>query len=331
MHGKLGVSPIRTLIAASALSLTLGLVGCSSTTGAALPGSIGGPGGAGSSTAMSNAGAQVPIGAGSPVAVVTSTDVWGSVAAAVGGRFAKVTSLVTDPAADPHSFEASAPNQLALSKATVIIRNGGGYDDFMQRMIESSHPKAAVLDAVEISGYRGVNGELNEHVWYDFRAVVKVAQQIRIALSAADPADAAEFGRNGDAFIAKVTALQQKEAALKSTSNGAAVAITEAVPLYLLQAAGLVNATPPEFSEAVEGENDAPASVVAATLALFTGKKVKALVYNEQTTGPQTEQVLAAAKANGVAIVPVTETLPPGTDYLGWMNANVDALSAALR
>lgn len=331
MHAKLGVSPIRALVAASVLSLTLGLVGCSSSTGAVLPGSVGGAGTAGSGTATSNAEPPVSSGAGSSVAVVASTDVWGSVAAAVGGKFVKVTSLVTDPAADPHSYEASAPNLLAVSKATVIIRNGGGYDDFLQRMIESSHPKATVLDAVEISGYRSVNGELNEHVWYDLPTVAKVAQQIRIALSAADPADAAEFGKNGDAFTAKLTALQHKEAALKSTSGGAAVAITEAVPLYLLQAAGLVNATPPAFSEAVESENDAPASVVAATLALFTGKKVKALVYNEQTTGPQTEQVLAAAKANDVAIVPVTETLPPGSDYLGWMNANVDALSAALR
>ncbi|MGN9763256.1 metal ABC transporter solute-binding protein, Zn/Mn family, partial [Streptomyces sp. SD31] len=66
------------------------------------------------------------------------------------------------------------------------------------------------------------------------------------------------------------------------------------------------------------------------TLALFTGKKVNALVYNEQTSGPQTEKVQQAAKAAAIPVVPVTETLPKGEDYLGWMTANVDALANAL-
>jgi zinc/manganese transport system substrate-binding protein len=57
---------------------------------------------------------------------------------------------------------------------------------------------------------------------------------------------------------------------------------------------------------------------------------VRALVYNEQTSGPETEQVLAAAQSAGVPVVPVTETLPEGEDYLGWMGANLDAVVAAL-
>ena len=59
-------------------------------------------------------------------------------------------------------------------------------------------------------------------------------------------------------------------------------------------------------------------------------KQVKALVYNEQTTGPETEQVLSAAESAGVAVVPVTETLPEGEDYVSWMQSNIDAVSAAL-
>ena len=54
------------------------------------------------------------------------------------------------------------------------------------------------------------------------------------------------------------------------------------------------------------------------------------LVYNEQTSGPQTEQVVDAAKADGIPAVPVTETLPDGQDYLSWMQANIRALSQAL-
>ena len=102
------------------------------------------------------------------------------------------------------------------------------------------------------------------------------------------------------------------------------------MPLYLLEACGLVNKTPDEFSEAIEEGTDVPASVLQETLGLFTGKQVKALAYNEQTAGPETEKVLQAAKDNKVGVVPVTETLPAGKDYLTWMSGNLDAIKTAL-
>ena len=57
---------------------------------------------------------------------------------------------------------------------------------------------------------------------------------------------------------------------------------------------------------------------------------MKLLAYNQQTTGPQTEAVLAAAKRNNVPVVPVTETLPIDQTYLSWMQANLRAVSTAL-
>jgi zinc/manganese transport system substrate-binding protein len=263
------------------------------------------------------------------VAVVASTDVWGSIVSAIGGDKVTVTSIISDPSADPHSYEASAQNQLAISKAQVIVENGGGYDDFVDKMISSAGAKATVLNAVKISGYPA-SSDLNEHVWYDLPTVQQVAQGIETALAAADPAASDTFAANTNTFVAKVGALEQQEAAIKAKSAGVGVAITEPLPLYMLTAAGLVDKTPAAFSAAIESNNDAPAEVVAQTLALFTGKQVKALVYNAQTTGPQTDQVLAAAKANGIAVVPVTETLPTGLDYLGWMGANLDAIAKAV-
>ncbi|MFF8789400.1 hypothetical protein [Streptomyces sp. NPDC015125] len=53
------------------------------------------------------------------------------------------------------------------------------------------------------------------------------------------------------------------------------------------------------------------------------------LVYNQQTSGPETEQVKKAAEDHGIPVVPVTETLPRGQDYLSWMTANVAALKQA--
>ncbi len=304
------------LIAGTCLVL---LTGCGGSSGS----------GDGSGSADNDA-AQSPA-ASSVIPVVASTNVYGDLVERIGGGKVQVTSIISDPDQDPHSYEANTQNQLALSKAKVVIENGGGYDDFVDRMLKSGDSSAEVINAVKVSGKTApAGGELNEHVWYDFPTVAKLADRIAAALAKADPADAATFTENAKDFEDKLKPLEQKEARIKADHGGEQVAITEPVPLYMLQAAGLKNATPEEFSEAIEEGDDVSARTLQETLALFTGKKVKALVYNEQTSGPQTEKAEQAAKAAGIPVVPVTETLPHGKDYLGWMTANVDALASAL-
>ncbi|MEU1003942.1 metal ABC transporter solute-binding protein, Zn/Mn family [Streptomyces tibetensis] len=266
------------------------------------------------------------------VAVVASTNVWGDIAQRIGGDRVDVTSVISDPDQDPHSYEADPQNQLALSKAKVVVENGGGYDDFVDHMLKGGHNDSAeVINAVEVSGKTAPKGgELNEHVWYDFPTVAKVADRISAALAKADPSGATTFTKNAAAFKAKLAPLEAREARIKKAHGGAGIAITEPVPLYMTEASGLVNRTPAQFSEAIEEGDDVSPRVLQESLALFSDKKVKALVYNEQTSGPQTEKAEAAAKAAGIPVVPVTETLPKGKDYLGWMTSNLDALASAL-
>jgi len=263
--------------------------------------------------------------------VVASTNVWGDVVSAVGGDRVTVDSLIDDPSADPHSFEANPRTQLAISRADVLVENGGGYDDFMTTLRENSHTSAAVVDAVDVSGKKAAaGGELNEHVWYDFPTVKKVADRIESALAKADPGGADTFRANNQAFQGKLDALISTAAGDRAAVAGAGIAITEPVPLYLTEAVGAVNKTPAEFSEAIEEGDDVSPAVLQETLDLFTGGQVEALVYNEQTSGAETEQVLKAARENGIAVVPVTETLPAGKDYLSWMQADLDAVVGAL-
>ena len=261
--------------------------------------------------------------------VVASTDVYGAVASAVGGDTAAVTSLIRSADADPHEYEPTPADTLAVSRATVFVANGGGYDDFATKLYDAASNKPVNVVVTALSGFETDAPDFNEHVWYDLPTVKKLADYLATALGAADQPNANRYRDNAKKFDAQVDALMAKVAAIKAKHAGTKVAITEPVPGYLLDAAGLVVVTPPEFSEAVEEGTDPPAAVVTANNATFAEAKV--LVENAQTTGPTTTQAEQAAAANRVPVVKVTETLPDGvTDYVVWMSGQVDALAAAL-
>ncbi|MFF8610463.1 metal ABC transporter solute-binding protein, Zn/Mn family [Streptomyces sp. NPDC015346] len=289
--------------------------------------------GCGGVTAVETGGAAGTVeAAGTVVPVVASTNVYGDIVERIGGDRVRVDSIISDPAQDPHSYEASSRTQLALSKAKVIVENGGGYDDFVDRMRAAArNTSAEVVDVVEVSGKDpDADEDFNEHLWYDFPTMGRLADRIAGALAEAAPEDADAFRRNAGAFKDELTSLQRDTARIEADHAGAAVAVTEPVPLYLTEACGLRNSTPADFSQAVEeGEEVSPRSL-RTTLALFTDRKVEALVYNEQTSGPQTEKVRQAAEDNAIPVVPVTETLPEGEDYIGWMSATIDSLGNAL-
>jgi zinc/manganese transport system substrate-binding protein len=278
------------------------------------------------------AAADAPAGDAKPV-VVTSTNVYGAVARAVGGDLVTVRALIDNPEADPHSYESTPADAAAVAGAAVVVANGGGYDDFVPELVEASGGRPTVIDVVALSGLQSPGAtEFNEHVWYSLPTVQKLAGQLATDLGAADPADAGTYAANARAFSGRVDGLVADTAAIGAAHRGARVAVTEPVPGYLLQAAGLTDATPAGFTEAIEEDTDPPAAALAGALALFgPPQPVAALVLNAQTTTPTTDQVRAAAQTGGVPVVEVTETLPPGaTDYVDWMGAQIDALAAAL-
>jgi zinc/manganese transport system substrate-binding protein len=265
------------------------------------------------------------------VHVVTSTNVYGSIVESVGGDRVDVTSIVSDPSRDPHSVEPSARVQLALARADVVVENGGGYDDYVDTLLAgTTNTGATVINATAVSGY-DTSGTFNEHVFYDVPTMIAVVHKVEMGLAAHDPGSATVFDNNATTLIARLRALQSRIDAVASTWRGTGVAITEPVPLYLLNALGLENLTPPEFSEAIEDERDVPPLTLQQTLALFADGKVRVLVYNEQTESAQTEHVKAAAIAAGVPVVGVTETLSNANgEYVQWLTAEVDAIEEAL-
>ena len=183
--------------------------------------------------------------------VVASTDVYGAVASAVGGDTAAVTSLIRSADADPHEYEPTPADTLAVSRATVFVANGGGYDDFATKLYDAASNKPVSVVVTALSGFETDAPDFNEHVWYDLPTVKKLADYLATSLGAADQPNANRYRDNAKKFDAQVDGLMTKVAAIKAKHAGVKVAITEPVPGYLLDAAGLVVVTPPEFSEAV--------------------------------------------------------------------------------
>lgn len=262
--------------------------------------------------------------------VVASTDVWGSVAQAVAGDHAKVTSIINSASADPHSFEASPANAAEIADASLVVYNGGGYDHWADDVL-ASHPGVPSVNAYSLlQAPTGSPQPANEHVFYDLDTAKAVATKIADRLAQDDPQHAADYKSNAETFNRGADSIAQTESAIRTTHPGAAVVATEPVAHYLLVAAGLTDKTPAGFAGAVEQDTDPAPVDVAAMLDLIKARQVAAVVFNEQTVTEVTKQVQAAARNAGVPIVAVTETLPAGSDYLRWQRDTADRLTAAL-
>ncbi|WP_327094324.1 zinc ABC transporter substrate-binding protein [Nocardia vinacea] len=257
--------------------------------------------------------------------VVASTNVWGNIAATIAGPDASVTALITDPAADPHSHETSAVESAKISDADLVVFNGGGYDEFIEKAIQGKDKRT--VDAFES---RADKSDENEHVFYDIGTVSTVADRIASTLGEIDSAHAAAYTDRAAAFKSQLTAITAIATKIAGEHPKTPVLQTEPLAHYLLVAAGTQDLTPHEFQEAIEQETDPAPAAVAATQDLLTGKKVRALIYNIQTEDKITKDLRALAQSNGLPIVEVTETLPDGVDYIQWQTKNAQALAAAL-
>ncbi len=267
-----------------------------------------------------------------PGSVVASTDVWGSVAQAVAGQHLPVKSLVTSAAADPHSFEVSPADAAALTDAKLVVYNGGGYDHWVDDVL-AGHPDVPSVDAYSLldAAALGEPKPANEHVFYNIGTAKAVAATIADRLSSTDPANAADYRANAEAFARSADAIAATEHGIGAAHPSASVVATEPVAHYLLVAAGVTDRTPAGFAAAVEDGHDPSPADMAAMLDLINKRQVAALLFNPQTATAATTQLQTAAQRAGMPIVAVTETLPAGTDYLSWQRQTADALAAALQ
>jgi zinc/manganese transport system substrate-binding protein len=264
-----------------------------------------------------------------PIRVVAAENVYGDIAAQIGGSRVALTSILSDPNADPHLYEPGTRNGLAVARARLVIQNGLGYDAFMSRLEAASPAKSRVV--VTIADELGIHGrDANPHLWYDIPQLARIAGAIAGGLERVDPAGRSVYRSGLRRFLASCGPLRAEVRSLHVRFGGASVAYTEPVPGYLLAAAGLRNLAPSSFTRAIEDGSEPSPIAVAEMSTLVTGGKVKVLLYNSQAVSPITARVRAEAVSHHVPVVGVSETLPPHLSFQQWQLRQARALAAAL-
>jgi zinc/manganese transport system substrate-binding protein len=255
--------------------------------------------------------------------------VYGSMAAQIGGARVAVTSILSDPRADPHLYTASTASELAVSEAGLVIQNGAGYDSFMTKLEDAAPSDGRI--ALTVADVLGVHGTgANPHLWYDVPRLGRIARAIAAGLEHADPDHRRAYRAGLRRFEQGLRPLVREVASIRSRYGGRPVAYTEPVPGYLLSAAGLRDLTPPAFARAIEDGTEPSPEAVAQMTTLLSGRRVRVLLVNTQAVSPITTRIADAAESAGIPVVGVTETLPAGETFQGWQLRQAVALQRAL-
>ena len=262
-----------------------------------------------------------------PVKVVAAENFYGDIAAQIGAADVAVTSILTNPDQDPHLFEASTATAKALANAKVVIANGADYDPWIEKLIAANTaPGRREIFVARLVGRKAGD---NPHLWYDPAYVVAAARAISAALAEADPAHKDDYAKGEAAFVASLAPLDAEIAAMKAKYAGQPIALSE--PVFGYQAA-LIGLTVRNqgFALSVMNDTEPSASQVAGFEDDLTKHRVKAMLFNAQASEPAVQRLVEMAKANGIPVVGVSETEPPGKNYQAWMLDQLEALDRAL-
>lgn len=280
--------------------------------------------------AACSAGKSSGAASGGRLQVVVAENFWGSIVAQLAGDRADVASIITNPASDPHDYEATPQDARQLSSADYVIVNGIGYDTWAQKILDADTRSGRTeLDVGELVGVK-VGG--NPHQWYSPVSVEKFIARVAADLARLDPADARYFGQRRVEYestgLADYRALV---AQINARYAGTRIGASESIVAPLVAALGLTMETPESFLDAVAEGNEPTAHDTAIVNRQIAQKEIKVFVFNSQNATPDVKRLVDAARARGIPVTTVTETLvPAGATFQAWQSSELRALRDAL-
>jgi zinc/manganese transport system substrate-binding protein len=283
-----------------------------------------------STSPVSAPGTGTSSGSSTKIAVVAAENFWGSMATQLGGEHATVTSIIDNPDADPHSYEPTPANGRAAASAQFAIVNGIGYDPWAPKLLDASpNGKRTVLTVGDVVGIKDGG---NPHRWYSPDNVHQVIEQITADYKKIDPADAAYFDQQKKNYetqgLGKYNSLI---ADIKAKYAGTPIGASESIVSPLADGLGLKMLTPDSFLTAISEGSDPTAADKAAIDAQIKAKQIKVYIYNSQNSTPDVQAQVDAAKAAGIEVATVTETLVPATaTFQDWQSTQLEGIEQAL-
>jgi zinc/manganese transport system substrate-binding protein len=284
---------------------------------AALPAGCGGSG----SSATSSSG---------KLNVVAAEDFWGSIAEQLGGDQVEVTDIITNPAADPHDYEPTSEDARTMAGAQMAIVNGIGYDPWASKLLAANPSSGRTV--LTVGDLLDLKEGDNPHQWYSPASVQKAIEQITDDYKQADPGHAAYFDAQQQRFeTAGLARYHGLISQIRSRYAGTPVGASESIFAALAPSLGLTLLTPTGFLDAVSAGTDPTPADKATTDSQIADKQIKVWVYNSQNATPDVQRLNDAAKAAGIPIATVTETMTPeGAGFQAWQSRELEGLLAAL-
>jgi zinc/manganese transport system substrate-binding protein len=275
------------------------------------------------------------------IPVLASFSILGDIVAQVGGDRIAVSTLV-GPDEDAHVYEPSPSDIKKVTHAQLIVVNGLGFEGWLDRLAHSANYKGDIVVAsagiapreLQEEGERGGPPveHADPHAWQNPLNVVVYANNITRALSKLDPAGAAVYKRNGDAYVAQLTQLDNWAAAQIATIPAAKRRIITSHDAFHYFGAhyGIEFIAPQGMST----DSEPSAKEVASMIRQMRKEHIQA-VFIENMTSPKLLQqisreagVEAGAKLYSDALSDARGVAP---GYLDMMRYNVTQMLAGLR
>jgi zinc/manganese transport system substrate-binding protein len=266
---------------------------------------------------------------GTMVHVVAAENFWGSIASQIGGKHAQVTSIITNPNTDPHSYEPTAADAKTIAGAQFVIQNGIGYDPWVPKLLAADQGNPTTLN---VGTLLGIPDGGNPHRWYNPSDVQTVIKKMVADYQALDPADSAYFAQRQTYF--NTVALKQYDstlAAIKAKYSGTPVGASESIFAMLAPSLRLNLITPYSFLKAISEGTDVSAADKQTIDNQIKNHQIKIYVYNSQNVTPDVQVQLSEVKALHIPYATITETLvPPTGTYQAWQTKQLLGIQAAL-
>ena len=232
---------------------------------------------------------------------------------------------------DPHDYEATPADLEAVRRADLVVKNGIGLEEWLDRTLESAGSRARVVDASTGVARRGDD----PHIWHDATRASTMVASVAAAMREADPANAAAYATAEQAYAAELETLDAEILAqIRALPNKKLVTNHDAFGYYV-ERYGLdfVGSVIPSF----DSQAELSSRELAALVDRIVAQGVRA-VFAEGTLPPRTAETVA--REAGVRIVAGENALygdslgPPGSDadtYVKMMRHNTRTIVEGLR